>query len=57
MSTNIDIEINWKTVLALGAATVGILLGLKLDNDAAERVLRDASEASKAIAVAKNSNR
>lgn len=57
MSTNIDIEINWKTVLVLGASTVGILLGLKLDNDAAERVLRDASEASKAIAVAKNSNR
>ena len=53
---NFVVTLDWKFVVALGAAIVGIIFGAKMDPDAAERVSIHAIDACKGFAVAGNSN-
>lgn len=53
---NFAVTIDWKFVVALGAATVGTIFAVKMDASAAERVSIQAIEAVKEFAVAVNSN-
>lgn len=51
-----SVTFDWKFVVALGVAVMGIILCAKMDPDAAERVSIHAVDACKALAVAGNSN-
>ena len=53
---NFTVTIDWKFVVAFGAAATGIIFATKMDSDAAERVSIHAVDACKAYAVAGNSN-
>ena len=53
---NFVVTLDWKFVVALGAAIIGIILGTKMDPDAAERVSIHAIDACKEFAVAGNGN-
>ena len=53
---NFVVTIDWKFVVALGAAVSGIILCTKMDPDSAERVSIHAIDACKEFAVAVNSN-
>ena len=54
---NFVVTIDWKFVVALGAATVGTIFAIKMDASAAERVSIRAVDACKEYAVAGNGNR
>lgn len=51
------VTIDWKFVVALGAAVVGTIFAVKMDASAAERVSIYAVDACKESAVAGNGNR
>lgn len=51
---NFDVTIDWKFVVALGAAVGGIIFCAKMGPDAAERVSVLAIDACKEFAVAGN---
>lgn len=53
---NFVVTLDWKFVVALGASVVGIILSVKMEPDAAERVSIHAVDACKEFAVAGNSN-
>ena len=50
------VTLDWKFVVALGAAIGGIILCAKMEPDAAERVSIHAVDACKGVAVARSSN-
>lgn len=50
------VTIDWKFVVALGVATVGIIFASKMDPKAAEEVSIHAVDAVKEYAVVSNSN-
>lgn len=52
---NVTVEIGWKFVAALGAAAGLIILAVKTDRPAAERVLTHVVDASKGKVSALNS--
>jgi hypothetical protein len=54
---NFVVTIDWKFVVALGAATVSTIFAAKMDAAAAERVSIHAVDACKEYAVAVNGNR
>lgn len=54
---NCTVTIDWKFVVALGAAAVGIIFSVKMDASAAERVSIHAVDACKEYALAGNSER
>lgn len=54
---NFDVTIDWKLVVALGAATVGTIFAAKMDANAVERVSIHAVDAYKEYALAVNSER
>ena len=54
---NLNVIIDWKFVVALGAATVGTIFAAKMDASAAERVSIHAIDSYKAYAIAGNGNR
>lgn len=54
---NFVVTIDWKFVVALGAAAVGTIFAVKMDADAAERVSIRVVDACKEYAVAGNGDR
>lgn len=54
---NFNVTIDWKFVVALGAATVSTIFALKMDASAAERVSTHAVDACKEYAIAGNGDR
>ena len=54
---NFVVIIDWKFAAALGAAVAGIIFSVKMDADAAERVLTHAVGACREYAFAVNSER
>ena len=50
------VTLDWKFVVALGAAVCGIILSAKMEPDAAERVSIHAVDACKEYVVAGNGN-
>lgn len=53
---NFVVTLDWKFVVALGTSVVGVILAVKMESDAAERVSIHAVDAGKEFLVAKNSN-
>ena len=49
---NFTVTVDWRFVVALGVAVSGIILSVKMESDAAERVLIHAIDACKEFAVA-----
>lgn len=49
---NSNVMIDWRFVVALGAATAGIILATKMDSAAAERVLTVAVDTYKRMEIA-----
>ena len=54
---NFVVTLDWKFVVALGAAIGGIILCAKMEPDAAERVSIHAVDACKEYAIADKGNR
>ena len=54
---NCTVTIDWKFVVALGAAAVGTIFAMKMDAPAAERVSIYVVDACKEFALAGNSKR
>ena len=54
---NFNVTIDWKFVVALGAAAVSVIFATKMDGAAAERVSTIVVEAGKEFAIAGNSDR
>ena len=54
---NLIVKIDWKFVVALGAAAAGVIFAVKMDGSAAERVSTHAVDACKEFAIAGNSDR
>ena len=54
---NFVVTIDWKFVVALGAATVGTIFAVKMDASAAERVSTHVVDTCKEYAFAVNSER
>ena len=54
---NLNVTIDWKFVVALGAGATAIIFAVKMDAAAAERVSIHAADACKEYAVACNCNR
>ena len=54
---NFNVTIDWKFVVALGTAAVGVIFATKMDGAAAERVSTLVVEAGKEFAIAGNSDR
>ncbi len=54
---DVKVVLDWKTVAALGASVAGVILVVKLDDDAAEKVSTHVVDAAKDLAIAGNSNR
>ena len=54
---SLAITIDWKFVVALGAATVSTIFAVKMDASAAERVSTHVADACKEYAFAVNSER
>ena len=52
---NFNVTIDWKFVVALGTAAVGVIFAVKMDGAAAERV--STHDACKEYAIAGNSDR
>lgn len=57
MAMDVKVVIDWKSILALGVSSAAVILALKLDSDASERVSTHAVDAGKELAIAANSNR
>lgn len=53
---NLVVTLDWKFVVALGAAVGGIILCAKMNSDAAERVSIHAVDTCKELLVAGNGN-
>ncbi len=53
---NLSVIIDWKFVVALGAATLLVIFGSKMSEEAAERVLTHAVDAYDGHAIAENDN-
>ena len=53
---NFVVTIDWKFVVALGAAASGIIFAVKMESDAAERVSIHAIDAYRDCAVVENDN-
>ena len=53
---SLTVSFDWKVVVALGSAVVGIIFALKMEPDAAERVSTHAVDACKEFAVVGNGN-
>ena len=51
---NLNVTIDWKFVVALGAAAVGTIFAVKMDASEAERVSIHAIDAYKEYAIAGN---
>ena len=49
---NLTVTVDWRFVVALGVAVSGIILSVKMESDAAERVSIHAIDACKEFAVA-----
>ena len=49
------VTVDWKLVVALGSAAVGVIFALKMDAPAVERVSIHAIDASKEYGIAVNS--
>ncbi len=54
---NCTVTIDWKFVVALGAAAVGTIFAVKMDASAVERVSIHAIDAGREYALAGNSER
>lgn len=54
---NSSVTIDWKFVVALGAATAGVILVVRMDRAATERVSIRAIDTIKELATAGNSDR
>lgn len=54
---NFNVTIDWKFVVALGVAAVGVIFSVKMDGAAAERVSTHVVDACKEYAIAGNSDR
>ena len=54
---NLNVTIDWKFVVALGTAAVGVIFAVKMDGAAAERVSTHAVDACMEYAIAGNSDR
>ena len=54
---NFNVEIDWKFMVALGAATVGTIFAVKMDADAAERISTRVVDVCKEYAFASKSER
>ena len=54
---NLFVTIDWKFVVALGTAAVGVIFAVKMDGAAAERVSTHVVDACKEYAIAGNSDR
>lgn len=54
---NLNVIVDWKFVVALGVAAVGVILSVKIDDTAAERVSTCIVDACKEYAVTVNSDR
>lgn len=53
---NINVTFDWKAFAALGTTAVGIILSLKMDAAAAERVSTHMVDTYRVYAIAMNSN-
>lgn len=53
---NLNVNIDWKFVIALGASAASIIFAIKMDAEAAERVSIHAVDVYKSNMVAGNSN-
>ncbi len=53
---NVTVTVDWRFVVALGVAVSGIILSVKMESDAAERVSIHAIDACKEFAVADYGN-
>ena len=51
---DVKVILDWKTVAALGASVVSIILALKLDGESAETVSIHSVDAVKEFAIAKS---
>ncbi len=54
---NISVVFDWKFVVALGASAIGIVLAVRMDSDAVERVSVHLADTYKECAVAGNGSR
>ena len=54
---SVTVNIDWKTVAALGASVIGTILVVKLDPNSAEAVSTKVVDAVKEFAIATDSNR
>lgn len=54
---SVTVNIDWKTVAALGASVIGTILVVKLDPNSAEAVSTKVVDAVKEFAIAIDSNR
>lgn len=54
---NLNVTIDWKFVVALGAVVVGTIFAVKMDADVAERVSTAWVDVCKEYAIAGNSDR
>lgn len=51
---NLNINIDWKFVVAVGVATMGTIFAVKMDASAAERVSSKVVDTCKELAIAGN---
>lgn len=54
---DVKVVLDWKTVAALGASVLSIILAVKLSAESAETVSTHIVDAAKELAIAGNSNR
>ncbi len=54
---NVIVTIDWKFAVALGTAAAGIILAVKMDPEAAEKVSIHAIDTFKEFTIAGNGNR
>lgn len=50
------VKVDWKLVVALGTTVIGTILAVKVDSDAAEKVLTYTVDTCKEFLVARNGN-
>jgi len=56
MAMNVSVTVDWKFVVALGAAAAGTIFAVKMDSSEAERVSTHAIDACKEVAIAVKGN-
>ncbi len=54
---NVVLTIDWRFVVALGGASIGVIFAVKMDSAAAEQVMIQAVHACKELAVAERCGR